>query len=251
LVSEKSAMNLLFNPHISVDIVVFGFDDDEGLKVLLINRDEGETKQSVKLKLPGNLIIINERLQDSAHRTLQELTGIKNIYLKQFGVFDNPERLKNGEDLKWLREKSGANVERVVTIAYYSLVKLQQYSETELSKAFSARWCRLEEVTELIFDHNEILSEGLSNLQKEFLTEPLCFELLPKKFTINQLQHISEAILGFKIDNRNFRKRINRLDYIVPLNEHQKGVSHKPARYYIFDVNRFNVLKKDHTGFIV
>ena len=171
-------MNTGFNPHISVDIVVFGFDDNEGLKVLLINRDKDEKKYSKKLKLPGSLIIIRERLHDSAQRVLQELTGIKDIYLKQFAVFDNPERLKNGEDLQWLCDSSGIRVERVVTIAYYSLVKLYHYSETELSKAYNARWYSLDSVPGLIFDHNEIVNEGLSVLRKEFLTEPLSFKLL-------------------------------------------------------------------------
>ena len=244
-------MNTGFNPHISVDIVVFGFEDNEGLKVLLINRDKNEDKKSIKLKLPGSLIILNERLHDSAQRVLMELTGIKDIYLKQFAVFDNPGRLKDGEDLQWLRNTSATNIERVITIAYYSLVKLYHYSETELSKAYHARWYNLDSVPELIFDHNEILAEGLSTLQKEFLTEPLCFRLLPGKFTINQLQHISESILGFALDNRNFRKRINKLEYIVPLNERQKGVSHKPARYYIFDSKKFEIINRELTGFIV
>lgn len=244
-------MNTGFNPHISVDIVVFGFEDNIGLKVLLISRDKGEDNRSDKLKLPGSLIIMSERLHDSAQRVLLELTGIKDIYLKQFGVFDNPGRLKNGEDIQWLRDTSGTNVERVITLAYYSLVKLYHYSETELSKAYNARWYNLNDVPELIFDHNEILAEGLSTLRNEFLTEPLSFKLLPGKFTINQLQHISESILGFPLDNRNFRKRINKLEYIIPLNEHQKGVSHKPARYYIFDSKKFEIIKKEHTGFII
>ena len=244
-------MNTGFNPHISVDIVVFGFDDNEGLKVLLINRDKDENTHNNKLKLPGSLIIIRERLHNSAQRVLQELTGIKDIYLKQFEVFDNPERLKKGEDLQWLRDNSGIHVERVVTIAYYSLVKLHHYAETALSKAYNARWYGLDSVPALIFDHNEIIDEGLSVLRKEFLTEPLSFKLLPGKFTINQLQHISESILGFALDNRNFRKRINRLEYIIPLNEHQQGVSHKPARYYVFDSKKFEIVKREHTGFII
>lgn len=244
-------MNSVFNPHISVDIVVFGFEDNEGLKVLLIDRDNNENKRSNKQKLPGSLIIIHERLHDSAKRVLQELTGIKDIYLKQFAVFDNPQRLKDGEDLNWLQEMSGTRIERVVTIAYYSLVKLHHYSETALSKAYNARWYNLDSIPDLIFDHNEIINEGLSALRKEFLTEPLCFKLLPGKFTINQLQLISESILGFKIDNRNFRKRINRLEYIVPLNEHQTGVAHKPARYYIFDHQKFDIIIREHTGFII
>ena len=128
---------------------------------------------------------------------------------------------------------------------------MYHYSETELSKAYNARWYNLDSVPELIFDHNEILVEGLSTLQKEFLTEPLCFRLLPGKFTINQLQQISESILGFELDNRNFRKRINKLEYIVPLNERQTGVSHKPARYYVFDSKKFEIIKRELTGFIV
>ena len=130
-------------------------------------------------------------------------------------------------------------------------MKLHHYSETALSKAYNARWYNLDSIPDLIFDHNEIINEGLSALRKEFLTEPLCFKLLPGKFTINQLQLISESILGFKIDNRNFRKRINRLEYIVPLNEHQTGVAHKPARYYIFDHQKFDIIIREHTGFII
>ncbi|MBN2612994.1 MAG: NUDIX hydrolase [Bacteroidales bacterium] len=244
-------METFFNPYISVDIVVFGFDDNEGLKVLLINRSRRDDPSLKRLKLPGNFINKKEKLHDSANRILKEFTGIKNIYLKQFAVFDDPGRLGDGDDLKWLRDRTGTEIERVVTIAYYSLVKLHQYSETELSKAYNARWFGMDEVPGLIFDHNQIIDEGLATLQKEFLTEPLCFELLPKKFTINQLQRISEAILGFSIDNRNFRKRINRLEYVVALNERQTGVSHKPARYYIFDREKFDILKREHTGFII
>lgn len=244
-------MSTFFNPHISVDIVVFGFDNIEGIKVLLINRSRKDPPQLKRLKLPGDFINVKERLHDSANRVLNEFTGIKNIYLKQFAVFDDPLRLENGDDLQWLRDRTGTLIERVVTIAYYSLVKLHQYSETELSKAYNARWYNLNDVPDLIFDHNQIINEGLSALRKEFLTETVCFELLPRKFTINQLQRISEAILGFRIDNRNFRKKINRLEYVVPLNEHQTGVSHKPARFYIFDRNKFDIVKREHTGFIV
>ncbi len=244
-------MALSFNPHISVDCVVFGFDDTEGLKILLINRDEWDNQKTTRLKLPGNLIIMKEHLKQSANRVLQELTGIKDIYLKQFGVFDNPGRLMNGDDIAWLRKKTNIYVERVITVAFYSLVKLGQYLETELSRAYNATWYKVNEVPGLIFDHNDILSNGLEAMRKEFLTEPLCFELLPKKFTMNQLQHLSEAILGFNLDNRNFRKRINRLGYIMPLNEHQRGVSHKPARYYMFDRKKFDNRKKEYTGFII
>ena len=238
-------MNTLYNPHISVDVVVFGFDDNTGLKVLLIDRDKNESNVSKRKKLPGNLISLNEWLHDSAVRVLQEYTGIENLYLKQFAVFDNPDRIKKDEDLQWLMKETETTIERVVTIAFYSLVNFKLYAETELSRAYNAKWCGIEEVPKLIFDHNQIIEEGLNTLKKEFLTEPLGFKLLPDKFTINQLQRITEAILGVNVDNRNFRKRISRLEYIVPL------VEHKPARYYMFDQKKLDSKKREHTGFII
>jgi 8-oxo-dGTP diphosphatase len=242
---------LAINPHISVDIVVFGYDIKEGLKVLLIHRDENHTVGEGRLKLPGNMIDVREFLQDSAYRILKELTGIKNIYLKQFSVFDNPDRLRNGEDLEWLTKTTGTKIERVVTIAYYSLIKIHQFSEKRLSNVHNAKWYKLSQIPDLIFDHNEIIQRGLEELRKEFITEPLCFELLPKKFSLNQLQELSEAILEIKLDNRNFRKKISRLGYIVQLDERQKGVAHKPARFYKFDRHTFESVKKEYTGFII
>ena len=246
-------MDRALNPYISVDCVIFGFDGDK-LQVLLINRDKKNSagKAGSKLKLPGDLIIKGEPLYDSAQRILKEYTGLENIYLNQFNVFDNPERLSNEENLKWLRKTSGVkDIYRVVTIAYYSLIKLDLSRRTDLSIVYDARWYPVENIPELIFDHNEILETGLMNLRKGFLTDPLCFELLPTKFTLNQLQKLYEVILGFGLDNRNFRKKVNRLEYIIPLNERQTGVTHKPARLYVFNREKYEDLKKDHTGFIV
>ncbi len=248
-------MERVLNPHISVDCVIFGFDNNK-LKVLLVNRNSKSNpfKTSNKLKLPGDLIIRMEILNESARRILKEFTGLENIYLKQFGVFDKPDRLSPEEDLNWLKDTSGlADIDRVVTIAYYSLIKLNMSRRTKLSIEYDAKWYPVENIPELIFDHNKILKYGLLTLQKEFLTEPLCFELLPTKFTLNQLQKIYEVILGFELDNRNFRKKINKLEYIISLNEKQTGVTHKPARLYIFDRKIFNEndINKVHTGFVV
>ena len=248
-------MKRALNPHISVDCVIFGFDNNK-LKVLLVNRNSKNTpgKTSNKLKLPGDLIIKMEVLNESARRILKEFTGLENIYLKQFGVFDKPDRLSPEEDLNWLRDTSElSDIDRVVTIAYYSLIKLNMSRQTRLSIEYDAKWYPVENIPALIFDHNKILKYGLLTLQKEFLTEPLCFELLPIKFTLNQLQKIYEVILGFELDNRNFRKKINKLEYIIPLNEKQTGVTHKPARLYIFDRDKFeeNDINKVHTGFVV
>lgn len=233
------------NPHVSVDCVVFGFDSGK-LKVLLIEREKTgyENEKSHKLKLPGSLISENEDLDDSAYRTLKELTGLDNIYLKQFQVFGSPNRLTPEEDLNWLKITSNTNVDRVVTIAYYSLIKLQDSNLTE-----KTIWHPVNDLPELVFDHNLIVKMALEALQREIRSEPLCFELLPKKFTIRQMQDIYEAILGEKLDNRNFRKKIIPLKFLIMQDEKEKGVSHKPAQLYKFDRKLYARHKKDISGF--
>jgi 8-oxo-dGTP diphosphatase len=249
--SHVQFMTTGLNPHISADCVVFGFDGQE-LKILLINRDPYDNSIRLgKLKLPGDLILRGELLTHAAHRILTEFTGLHDIYLKQFGIFDDPQRLNPVEDLEWLRHRSGLNIERVVTVAYYSLVNIDKSVETELSVAYNARWYPCSLVPSLIFDHNHIVEVGIDSLHRELLTEPLCFELLPEKFTLNQLQRLYEAILDCTLDNRNFRKRIQRLPYILALNERQIGVSHKPALLHVFDHEKYARMKREHTIFIL
>ena len=230
------------NPHISVDCVVFGFDSRQ-LSVLLVKRQavEGDAEPG-KMKLPGSPISDTEDLDHSAYRILRELTGLDHIFLKQFAVFSSPERLQPLSDLEWLRRMSGMNVERMVTVAYYSLIKI---NGTPLPLSESSQWVNVDEIPQLTFDHNEIVQRAIEQLRREMLTEPIGFELLPRKFTITQLQTLQEVLLGQKIDNRNFRKRILKLKYIVPLNEREKGVGHKPAQFFRFDKKLFNKHKRN------
>jgi len=240
---KKTNANL--NPHVSVDCVIFGFNDQK-LKVLLIEREK-VTKSYLrghKLKLPGNLISQIEDLDISAARTLKELTGLNNIFLKQFGVFSSPDRLAPVEDLTWLRKTSGLKVDRVVTVAYYSLIKISESNTTD-----KTIWHPVYEIPDLIFDHNRIVRIALEALRKEIRSEPLCFELLTKKFTIRQMQNLYEAILGEKLDNRNFRKKIKPLEFLVPLDEKEKEVNHKPARLYRFDKRLYEKHRKVISGF--
>jgi len=233
------------NPHISIDCVIFGFDDDT-LKVLLIEREKIPYSHlgGHKLKLPGNLISENEDLDTSAVRTLKELTGLDNIFLKQYAVFGAPDRLTPKEDLEWLRKTSGLKVDRAVTIAYYSLIKISESTITE-----KTIWRPVSNLPALIFDHNLIIHAALDNLHHEFRSNPLCFELLPKKFTLRQMQNIYECVLSQKLDNRNFRKKIRPLDFLIPLPEKEKNVNHKPAQLYRFDKKLYEKNKKLKNGF--
>jgi hypothetical protein len=233
------------NPHVSVDCVIFGFDSGR-LFVLLIERERSLDNElgGHRLKLPGSLVFENEDLDASAIRTLKELTGLDHIFMKQFAVFGAPDRLSPPEDLEWLRKTSGMMVDRVVTIAYYSLITLTVSNTTE-----KTIWHPVDALPELIFDHNLIIRKALDTLRNEIRSQPLCFELLPAKFTIRQMQDVYEAILGEKLDNRNFRKKIKPMQFLIPLPEKEKKVSHKPAQLYRFDRKLYDRHRKLVSGF--
>ncbi len=227
------------NPHVSVDCVVFGFDG-QSLKVLLIDRNKDKNSENkhttYTLKLPGSLVYDDEDIDTAATRVLKELTGLENIFLKQFKVFGSPDRLQKKDDLEWLQNETHMKIKRVVTIAYYSLIKLHK-AITDNNKV---QWIDVVNLPELAFDHNKIVETGLRTLQMEIQHEPVVlFELLPRKFTIRQLQNLYEQILGKKLDNRNFRKSIAKLGYVIAIDEKEKNVAHKPAQYYRFSFSRY------------
>lgn len=235
----------LANNHISVDCVVFGFDGNQ-LKVLLIKR-VGEDKGEVfhDMKLPGSLIYMDEDLDEAAQRVLCELTGVKNINLMQFKAFGSKNRTSNPKDVRWLERAMQSKVERIVTIAYVSLVKIDRaISQTALDE-FQACWIGLKEIKTLAFDHNLIINEALAYIRQfvEFNPSAL-FELMPRKFTALQLRTLFELVYDRKFDVRNFHKKIGMMEYIVPLEERQKGVAHRAARFYKFDKKIYNKLRK-------
>jgi 8-oxo-dGTP diphosphatase len=237
------------NPTISVDCVIFGFSAYQ-LKVLLIERTYRDPSGRLirDHKLPGDFISINEDLDRAASRTLEELTGLKNIFLTQFAVFGKPDRISKEEDIRWLHETTGQEIRRVVTAAYYSLISIGETSRDSAIKN-SASWIDVKQVPRLAFDHAEIIAAGLKHLQLSLRNEPIGFELLPDKFTIRELQTLYEVILDCSLDNRNFRKKILKSRYLVQLDEKQRGVAHKPAHFYRFDRHTFEKHKKESLGF--
>jgi hypothetical protein len=241
-------MKINLNPYISVDCVIFGFDSSD-LKVLLIEREKNN--YNLKMKLPGDLIGDNENLDEAAYRVLKELTGLDNVYLMQFYAFGSLDRTNNEQDLKWLIDTSKLSIKRVVTVAYFSLIKINENNIISSNADYNYKWYKINEIPKLAFDHNNIITKALETLQIKLKTEPIGFELLPKKFTINQLQKLYEAILGKKLDNRNFRKKILKVPYIKKLKERQMGVAHKPAYYYKFDSLLYQKIKKTDFGFTI
>lgn len=234
----------LANNHISVDCVVIGFDGEQ-IRVLLIKR-MGEEAGEVfhDMKLPGSLIYMDEDLDEAAARVLTELTGLKNVNLVQFKTFGSKNRTQNPKDVHWLERAQRAKVERIVTVAYLSLVKIDRTYNRNLDD-YQACWVALPDIKDLAFDHNLIISEAMVYIRQYVEVNPSAlFELLPRKFTAAQLRTLYELVYGKPIDVRNFHKKISQMEYVVPLDEKEQGVAHRAARYYRFDKKIYNKVRK-------
>lgn len=242
--SKKIKSNL--NPNVSADCVIFGFDFEK-LKVLLIDRGENKDVNRIRLALPGDLIYDDENLDQAASRILKELTGLSNIYLEQVGAFGDPNRINKKSDIEWLKSIRAQPEARVITVAYFSLVNMDDYALSASSFAKNADWYPIENIDELAFDHTAILKASFSKLKEKIRIQPIGFNLLPKKFTLSQLHKLYEAILEKPIDKRNFRRKILNLNILTDLNEKQKGVPHKPSQFFKF--NETNYKKLTQTGF--
>ena len=217
----------------SVDCVVFGYDSDLELKILLITKKENPNNlnndSNTQVALPGDLINIDEDIDPAAKRILNSLTSIDEIYLKKFEIFTDPNRVKKLKDQKWLKNYRENPNERVITIGYISLVNIQKFKPKASSFAQDVIWVPVKDIPELTFDHNDIVESGLLFLRYE-LNHELTSELLPRKFTLSQLQELHEIVLGQKFDKRNFRKQVINKGQLQETDEKQKGVSHKPAK---------------------
>lgn len=177
------------NHSLSVDCVIFGYDS-EGLKVLLVEQRTPPAYSSPinRLKLPGSMIHESETLPEAARRVLLERTGLEQVYLKQIDIFSSPTRVVV-EELKWISEYHGVATSRVVTVGYYALVSITQ-QRLRHTRRKGAMWRSYDEVKGLVMDHDEILSKAMEMLREDFEHSPIAFELLPKKFTIRELQDL-------------------------------------------------------------
>ena len=220
--------------NLSIDCVILGFDDDQKLKILLIKKIINK-KGDIQYAIPGDLLSNNEDLLSGAKRILKNLTSLENIFLKQFKAFGDPARTKEKKDQSWLKLYRKNPKERVITVGYLSLVKMEDYIPQASSFALDAEWIDLDKVPQdLAFDHNEIINSGLRYLRAQ-LNHKIVSNLLPSKFTLSQLQYIYEILLDEKLDKRNFRKNISKIGVIKKTKEKQEGVAHKPAYLYTYE----------------
>ena len=212
------------HPAVTTDCVIFGFNG-ERLQVLLVER--GVEPYKGRWAFPGGFLRMDETAEEGALRELREETGLESAYIQQLHAFSDP-----GRDPR----------ERVITIAYYALVRLQEVQGGD--DAASARWFSLDEVPSLAFDHDRILRMAVQRLRELIHFQPVGFELLPQKFTIKELQSLYEAILGISFDRRNFAKKMLHLEILTELDETVWPTPKREARVYEFNSEKYEELKR-------
>lgn len=213
---------------LSVDCVIFGFDENK-LKVLLIRSDL--KKYLGKWSLLGDLVRPNEDLDAAAYRILKQRTGLSDVYLEQVHTFGSVNRHPAG---------------RVVTVTYCSLINVQHHKLNILDNEL--HWHDIVNVTDLAFDHQQIFDTCYRRLQKRIQEHPLGFNLLPKKFSLRDLQNLYEAILDTKMDRRNFRKKFFSMDFLIDIDEMEQDVPHRPGKLYKFNYEKYEKKKKKWVG---
>lgn len=216
---------------VAVDCIIFGFDGKQ-LKALLIKR--GFEPEKGKWSLMGGFVGKDESADDAANRVLYQLTGMRNVYMEQLYTFSEVNRDSAG---------------RVISIAYFALINIADYSE-QLQLEHEAKWFRLDRLPPLIFDHKKMVLKAKEKLREKVASHPIGFELLPPKFTLPQLQSLYEAIYETPLDKRNFSKKMLSLGILNKLNEKEKTSSRKGAFYYVFDSEKYKSLQADGVRFI-
>ncbi len=212
--SYKEEIKELFKAAISVDCVIFGYDN-QALKILTIH-SELEAYKGL-YSLVGDLVHPDETLENAAERILEYRTGLRNVHLEQIKSFGNPNRHPVG---------------RVITTAFFSLINIDEYN-IDIHKGLHPEWIDIKSIDKMAFDHKEILSESLKNVRRHFFSDALYANLLREKFTLSELQELSEAVLDKKFDKRNFRKKMLNSNYLIETDERQLNVNHRPARLYM------------------
>ncbi len=212
------------HPAVTTDCVIFGFDG-QSLKVLLVER--GIEPYKGRWAFPGGFLNPDERAEEGARRELNEETGLEGAFIEQFHTYTEPNRDPR---------------ERVITIAYFALVRIQEVHGSD--DAAKAQWFPIEEVPQLAFDHDRILRDATRKLRERIHFEPIGFELLPDKFTMKDLQLLYEAILDVKFDRRNFSKKMIHYGLLNQLDETVWPTPKREAQLYSFNKEKYDEFKK-------
>jgi 8-oxo-dGTP diphosphatase len=241
---------------VSVDCVIFGFDKS-GLRVLLNQTDKEALKRTlpeqassdqirelydkhpvltgeIDWSLFGGHVPVEKDLDEFAKDLLLQATGLNDVFLQQISAFGSLDRVP---------------YVRVITIGYYALINPDYYHLKQSVIARSLQWFNLNELPPLCFDHDLIIRKALNKLRQEVMYHPIGFHLLPDKFTLTEIQSLYEVILNKKMDTRNFRKKLAKMELLIDSGEKQKNVAHRAAKLYQFDIQVYEKLKMEGLNF--
>ncbi len=216
---------------VAVDCIIFGYDGDK-LKLLVVKRAIEPLKD--QWSLMGGFVREDEDINGAAQRILLELTGLHDVYLEQFQTYGDPKR---------------DPIERTISVAYFALIDIHKYSK-QITDQYHAEWFPLKETPALIFDHNQMVKSALDKIHYQAALHPILFELLPKKFTIPQLQNLYEQIYDSPIDNRNFIRKITASGLLIKQNEKDKSSSRRGAFYFKLDKQKHRSQFQSFLNFI-
>jgi ADP-ribose pyrophosphatase YjhB (NUDIX family) len=237
--------DVLYQAGLSVDCVIFSFHEQH-LKILLLKMDVVQ-----KWALPGGFIKKNETIENAAYRVLQERTGVKDIFLQQFNVFGDPNRsdasIHQNRYLEYGIKipKDNWLLQRFITIGFYALIDFSEVNLRDIVSDDTAEWIDMNKVSNLMMDHAAIVQKALVTLRTQLAYLPIGKNLLPKKFTMPELQKLYETILNEKLDRRNFQRKLLSFGILNRLNETKKGGAHKAAYLYTFNEKKYQKALKD------
>lgn len=223
----KSTFEIKQDIKVTVDAIVFGYNQEHGISVLLIKRKIDPFKN--EWALPGGFVLDQETLEEAIERELREEAGISINYLEQLFTFGKP-----GRDPRM----------RVVSVSYFGLVKSADFSLFASTDASEANWFNIYELPALAFDHLEIVEKAIARLRAKITYEPIGFELLDRKFLFSDLEHLYTLLLGREIDRRNFKRKMMSLGLVIELDEKAPSLTAgRPGKLYSFDRDKYNQLK--------
>ncbi len=227
----KIPIEKFFQFAVSVDCIILGYHENN-VKLLVVER--GTEPHKGKVAVPGDLVYPAEDMDAAANRVLKDLTGLENVYMTQSKAYGQVDRHPIG---------------RVVTVGFYSLISVDRYQPLASSWADNVYWVDVKELPPLAFDHQTIVQNALEDLKERVKLQPIGFELLPKKFTLGEMQKLYEAILDTEFDKANFRKKVLSMKILEDTSEMQKSVAHRPAKLYRFNKEAYRALENTKEGF--
>jgi len=242
-----------FYRNISVDSVIFGYHERE-LKVLL-----QRPQNFIKWTLPGGYVLKTESVDNAALRTVRYRTKLDNLFLHQFKVFGEPNRVKDdtftpeayGKIIGAKIENDHWMFENFVSIAYFALTEYSLVQPTGASYVEECCWFDINNLPGLIYDHSDIIKEALKALKLFIHQHPIGYELLPDKFTLPEIHSLYETILDKKIDIRNFAKKLTSIGLITKLEEQRNIGAHRSPYLYMFDKDKYDQLIRDEEIIVI